>query len=131
MDIVDINLIDASGNTLEYDFEKQSGVFKLLGICNEGGKRLFNPNGKAINMMIISPNPSDNNVNIELYLIEKGNTLLRVYSVGGQLYDEFDLSNQTGNINLKLNTAKYSNGLYFIQLQTPTIIKREKLMIMK
>lgn len=81
--------------------------------------------------MIISPNPSDNNVNIELYLIEKGNTLLRVYSVGGQLYDEFDLSNQTGNINLKLNTAKYSNGLYFIQLQTPTIIKREKLMIMK
>jgi len=56
LDIVDINLIDASGNTLEYDFEKQSGVFKLLGICNEGGKRLFNPNGKAINMMIISPN---------------------------------------------------------------------------
>ncbi len=129
IDIVEMKLLDIFGNPVEYDFDKESGIFKLLGICEEGGIRLINPD-KLTQLMKISPNPSEGNVNIELNLVEKGTTSLKVFDVNGQFIDYKELST-TGNINIELNTQNYSNGLYFIHLQTPTVNKKEKLIIYK
>ena len=57
IDILEIFLKDNFGNKVDYNFETQSGTFKLLGICREGGTRLFNPTGKAEILSII-PNPA-------------------------------------------------------------------------
>ncbi len=129
IDIVEMKLLDIFGNPVEYDFDKESGTFKLLGICDEGGKRLINPE-KITQLMKISPNPSDGNVNIELNLVEKGNTTLKIFDLNGQLIDSREIS-IIGNINIELNTQNYGNGLYFIYLQTPTVSKKEKLIIFR
>ena len=110
------------------DVTVSNGKFTLLGICEEGGSRLINP-AKITKLMQISPNPSDGNVNVELNLVEKGISILKVYSVSGKLIEERMFTNQTGNLNIKLNTINYGNGLYFIHLQTPTMNKIEKLII--
>ncbi len=129
IDIVEMKLLDIFGNEVEYDFEKESGTFKLLGICDEGGNRLINPE-KVTQLMKLSPNPADGNVNIELNLVEKGISTIKVYDYNGQLIDSKEITS-IGNMSIELNTKDYSNGLYFIHLQTPTVSKKEKLIIFR
>lgn len=128
IEIVEMNLIDDLGNIIDYEFTKENGEIKILGICEEGGTRLINPS-KITKLMQISPNPSDGKVSIEFNLLEKGNTTFKVFSVSGELIEERIISNQSGNINIELDTKNYGNGLYFIHLQTPAINKIEKLII--
>ena len=123
-----ISNVEPIGGTA--DISLINGKFTLLGICEEGGSRLINPE-KITKLMQISPNPSDGNVNVELNLVEKGNTILKVFSVSGELIEEIMISNKSGNINIELDTKNYGNGLYFIHLQTPAINKIEKLIIYK
>ena len=130
IEISDFTLYDQSGTKIDYDVDYRYGSFTLLGICEEGGSRLINPE-KITKLMQISPNPSDGNVNIELNLVEKGNTTLKVFSVSGELIEEMMITNQSGNINIEVDTKNYGNGLYFIHLQTPAINKIEKLIIYK
>jgi len=122
-------LSNAQAKGGQADITLINGKFTLLGICEEGGKRLINP-ARVTQLMKIAPNPSDGNVNIELNLVEKGLTSLKIYNQQGILV-EYRTYNEVGKIEITLNTENYSNGLYFIELQTPTIVKREKLMIMK
>lgn len=123
-----LSIINTNGGTA--DVTLVNGKFNLLGICNEGGTRLINPFNK-MQPLVISPNPSDGNVEIKLYLLEKEHKTLNIFNNNGILIEQFDLGNRIGELNLFLNTSKYLNGLYFIQLQTPTIIYREKLIIIK
>ncbi len=44
---------------------------------------------------------------------------------------EHRMYNEVGKIEFTLNTENYYNGLYFIELSTPTVVKREKLLISK
>jgi hypothetical protein len=130
IDVVEMYLIDKNGNKIEYDFEKQSGNFRLLGICDEGGTRLLNPDNVEP-LMAISPNPSDGNVNIVLNLIEDGATTLRIYNSIGDIVFEKNIDLFTGQMEIVLESSELCNGLYFVSLQTPTIKKSEQLMILK
>jgi len=127
IDIVEMKLFDSNGNEVEYDFEKESGQFTLLGICNEGGKRLINPS-KVTQLLKIAPNPSDGNVKIELNLVEDGTTILRIYNWQGVAIEERRYT-EAGKVEITLNTENYATGLYLVELQTPTIVKRELLII--
>ena len=127
IDIVEMKIFDSNGNEVEYDFEKESGQFTLLGICNEGGKRLINP-GKVTQLLKIAPNPSDGNVKIELNLVEDGTTILRIYNWQGVAIEERRYT-EAGKGEITLNTENYATGLYLVELQTPTIVKRELLII--
>jgi len=130
IDILDCFLKDKAGNRINYIFEKQSGTFKLLGICREGGTRLFNPTGKVEIMQII-PNPASEDIEIKINLIEDGTTTLSIFNSNGLKVKEFNITGETGMQTIKLDGRDYSNGLYFIQLQTPTVIEYQKLMIIK
>jgi hypothetical protein len=129
---MEFNLTDESGNRVNSDIEieKQSGLFKLLGICREGGTRLINPTGKAEILSII-PNPASDDVEINVNLIEDGFSTLSVYNVNGLKLREFKFDDGTGLKSIEINAREFDNGLYFIKLQTPTVIENKKLMIVK
>ncbi len=124
----DLRFSNVKMNSGIADLTTIDGKFNLLGICNEGGTRLINPLDNNF-IFTISPNPSDGNVAISINLIENGAKSLKMYDYNGVLIESIDLSNELGEISLNLNTEKYTNGLYFVHFQTPTIIKREKLII--
>jgi hypothetical protein len=132
VDIVDMKLKDKNGNYVEYDFEKQSGTFKLLGICYEGGTRLFNPNSQA-GILSIAPNPADDNLEIVVSLIESGNTDLSIYNTMGEKIMTV-LSTQSPESGIQIfdiDTKLLSTGQYYLQLRTPTHIENQIIKIVK
>jgi hypothetical protein len=118
----------AIGGTL--DISLSNGKFKLLGVCHEGGKRLINPNGNAIDLQI-SPNPSDGNIIAAFNLIEDNNTALRIYDNTGNVVYEKNIEKYTGKMEMNIDTSTLGNGLYFVSLQTPTYRIVKPLMIVK
>lgn len=130
LSIVDFYWIDSNGMKLDIEVEKQSGKFEILGICEEGGKRLINPNNEVMLLNIV-PNPSDRNITIGLNLIENGFTTINIFNSNGQIIFERAIESTTGSINLEIDTKEFSNGLYFINLQTPTVRRTETLIIFR
>ncbi len=112
------------------DIRSEPGTFKLLGICREGGTRLFNPSGK-VELMQINPNPASEDIEIKVNLIEDGASTVSVYNLNGIKLREFILNKGVGLKTLNLNLNDYDSGLYFIQLRTPTVLNYQKLMIVK
>ncbi len=130
IDIVDFILKDGAGNKVNYDVETSPGNFKLLGICDEGGTRLFNPAGKVAIMQII-PNPASDNIAVNVNLIEDGLTTVSVYNSAGVKLQEFTMAPETGLQRVSLDIRNFANGVYFIKLQTPTVLTNQKLLIIK
>jgi hypothetical protein len=118
----------AVGGTL--DISLSNGKFKLLGVCTEGGKRLINPNGNAIDLKI-SPNPSDGNIIAAFNLIEDNNTTFRIYDNTGNVVYEKNIEKYTGKMEMNIDTSTFGNGLYFVSLQTQTVRIVKPLMIVK
>ncbi len=130
IDIVEFILKDDLGNKVNYEIEKQAGLFKLLGICREGGTRLINPTGK-VEILSIIPNPASEDIEIKVNLIEEGVSTISVYNLNGAKLREFSLNEGTGLKTINLNLKDFDNGLYFIELQTPTVVNHQKLMIVR
>jgi len=130
IDIVEFILKDDLGNPVDYEIEKHAGLFKLLGICREGGTRLIYPTGKAEILSLI-PNPASDEVEISVNLIEEGATKLSIYNINGTKLNEFDMSGKTGIQTINLNAKEFSCGQYFVQLQTPTVVENKKLVIIR
>ncbi|MBX3042439.1 MAG: choice-of-anchor D domain-containing protein [Candidatus Kapabacteria bacterium] len=155
IEIRDLNLYDVSNNVIEkikfkvglgnaenceleidnakfsnsfWNLSLVNGSFKLLGICFEGGIRLLNPSGSE-NIISVSPNPVSNDLNILLNLIEKGLTSLIITNSIGNVVLYQNFINETGNIELTVDSTKFSNGVYIINLKTPTINKTIKFLV--
>ncbi|MEI6091168.1 MAG: choice-of-anchor D domain-containing protein [bacterium] len=130
IDIVDFKFTDKLGTKIDFDIETQSGTFKLLGICGEGGTRLINPTGKVEILQII-PNPASDDIEINVNLIEDVATSLSVFNSNGIKLKDFNMAGKTGLQTINLDIREFDNGLYFIKLQTPTVVENQKLMIIK
>ncbi len=132
IDVVEMNLLDPSGNPIEYEFEKQSGTFTLLGICREGGARLINPDVEA-GIINISPNPAEKSLNIEISLIEEGQTELSIFnSFGESVQTMFSANNETTGANkFKADISNLANGVYYVILKTPNQHFIEKVLVIR
>ena len=109
----------------------ESGTFKLLGICTEGGKRLINPNSK-INISSIKPNPSDNQINVELQLVEKtGYKLLIVNSNGQTVREIFRVNSNKGVTTEDIEVIELASGVYNLILQTESEMISKRFLILK
>jgi hypothetical protein len=118
VDIVDFILKDDAENIVEYDFESESGTFKLLGICPEGGNRLVNPNGN-IAISSIKPNPSDNVIEVQLELVEKTGYKLSIVNSNGLTVKEIYRTNTNKGIaNENIEVSNLASGVYNLILQT-------------
>ncbi len=123
MDLVESVWLDAQGQPANYDVETESGTFKVLGVCEEGGKRLFNPEGQ-VTITRISPNPASESVQVEIETIEAGRTQVVVMDVLGRTVATlYDGEIASGSHKLNLNTSQIAAGSYYVSLVTPTVKK--------
>jgi Secretion system C-terminal sorting domain len=108
----------SNGEEIEYENENESGMFTLLGICEEGGQRLLNPDGEI--SMEIMPNPIGDEIKVVLNLIEKGESELNITnSLGEEVYRK-TISGRAKIREIKIDLSGTEQGAYFISLQTPT-----------
>jgi hypothetical protein len=123
------NIEAIGGNTT---ITHEDGTFKLLGICYEGGTRLFNANSKA-GIESVNPNPAENMLEVDLQLNEEGQTELLIYNMQGEKVKE--LLKQTigtlGAQSLKCDISDLSSGQYYLVLITPTYIVTKNLVILR
>ncbi len=130
VDIESFDFYDASGNVVDMDVEKQSGVFKLLGICPEGGNRLVNTSGNA-QILSIVPNPASGSIGVEVELIESGETRLIMGDILGNevktLYS--GTVSEFGKRTVNADVSNLPSGVYTVILQTPTV--RQSAIIIK
>ncbi|MCL5991111.1 MAG: choice-of-anchor D domain-containing protein, partial [Bacteroidetes bacterium] len=108
-----------------------SGSFHLLGICKEGGSRLLNPEGD-VKLFSIKPNPSGEIVEIEMELIENGKTIIYLSNINGEnIRTIFEGSPKPGLQKMQFSTKDLPTGTYLLILKTPTVIKSQKLKLIK
>ena len=124
--------LDKDNNLIDFEVEKQSGTFTLLGICEEGGTRLLNPYSKA-GITSISPNPAENLINIELSLSEFGNTELCLYNLLGEKVSTIFSESVSQKSILELNSdiSKIGSGQYLLIFRTPTYTETRQLLILR
>lgn len=123
--ITEFQLYDDNGDSVDYEIEPGVGEFNVLGICEEGGLRLINPNGQAVEL-IVTTDGLNNNARINLTLIESGQTDLILFDqIGNKVENIYSGIPNAGQQELNLDLSKYTNGRYYIKLTTPTINKTE------
>ncbi len=128
----DINLIgfdwlNDKGEILKYDIERQSGVFTVLGICPEGGVRLFDAAGKA--QMMVSPHPVNGSAELTFTTSEKGKTVITLTDVLGRQKELADIEYLPGEHSLELNTTDLTSGIYILTMQTSTQVFTQQIVI--
>lgn len=95
-----------------------NGTFKLLGICPAGGNRLINPIGK-INITSIKPNPSDENIEVKMELLELSGYILTIVNSNGQKVREIYRTNSNNGIKTEnIDVSELASGVYNLILQT-------------
>jgi len=110
---------------------ESSGSLKLTNLCNQGGVRLFEPDGK-ISINSIQPNPSNGLITIDLDIVENGKTKLELYDYSGSLRKTLlNQSIQSGKYLLNFDLSELPNGLYLLTLRTPSQILTKTLQIVK
>jgi hypothetical protein len=132
LEIIDFKWLDSNGRDMNYESETYNGTFKILGICIEGGKRFINPSGIA-NITKIKPNPASENIEIEIEICEKDRTILEITDVTGALIKTILNENISdfGKHSFNVNLNEFNSGIYFIRLQTPTVVDFQKILIVK
>lgn len=116
--------INVAENSFRIDLPALSTTAVLLtgtktGIENLKQKKLFR----------IYPNPTKNEINIELNKGENGTTSIAVFNYSGKLIE----SHKCDNINnmLKINAENYSEGIYFIEAINGNQSYNQKVIITK
>ncbi|MDP4199817.1 MAG: T9SS type A sorting domain-containing protein [Bacteroidota bacterium] len=98
----------------------RSGLFQLLGVCTEGGKRLFSANG-YFGISSIAPNPTSGNLSIKYHLIESGKTSFRIVDMLGRVVRTvLDAEQNAGAYDVQLDLSSLPCGIYTTILQSPT-----------
>jgi WD40 repeat protein len=108
----------------------KSGTFSLLGICEDGGARLINPELQA-GIMSISPNPTNDNFNVEVSLIEAAQSELILLNSLGQQVMTILSTTDTGKHTKSVSTDQLSTGIYYLQLRTATYIENKVIRVEK
>lgn len=84
----------------------------------------------SLNSLAVYPNPASNNANLEFSVAHKGNVVIKVYNVTGQMVAQ--LTNQdyaAGKFNISLNLEKYKAGIYMINMTTAEGTSTQKLIV--
>ncbi len=130
VELLEFDWLDDAGKSINYDTELQSGAFKVLGICPEGGERLYDISGKA-QMMMVAPNPANGITEITFETVERGTTRILITDVLGrqQVLKSGDFTK--GAHSFEFDTEGLTSGMYILTMQTPTQIFTQQIIINK
>jgi hypothetical protein len=119
LSITSFDLIDGQGQTADCDANTDNGLFHVLGVCDQGGPRLINPDGQV---QITSPNSAAGTGNVEIRTTEIGTTrLLLTNGLGQTVLKVLDGEVDPGDHVYTIDTRPLATGQYFLVLSTSTV----------
>ena len=122
----------AEPNGGEAEMVTVDGMFTLLNICEEGGKRLVNPYVEA-GIISISPNPGNSHINLRYTISEKGAVDISIFDMMGRKVKNLvnSVTDNFGNFIRKVDIKDLPTGNYFVVFRSPTIIESRNIVIIK
>jgi len=109
---------------------RRNGNFCLSDLCKQGGTRLIDPEGKVT--LSAKPNPVQNNIEVNYELIEQGQTTLIIYDMlGHEALRVVDGEQTRGTYAVSADVSTLPPGVYICTLHTPTIVKSQRLQIVR
>ncbi len=127
--IVSINNIVPIGGTAT--ITKEDGTFRLLGVCEEGGKRLVNPYGTVL-IGAVMPNPVSNIAEIEYQV--RDNAFAELYAVntlGERVLTFFSGMKTHGTYKEKFDLSNLPNGVYMLVLKSKEDTSMQMIQVIK
>lgn len=107
------------------------GSFCLVGICREGGDRLFKDNG-VVTLFRAKPNPATESVTIEFETIEKGPVKIFLFdATGAKAAELFDENAAPGRRKIEYDLSELGAGVYRCVLQTESHVLNQTITIIK
>ena len=101
---------------------KENGSIRINGVCEEGGVRLYVPNGNTMSLAS-RPNPVHEKVRIEYGLAETTSVVLEIIDIKGQVVSTPLKSNlNAGLYILDFDSSTIGNGIYVMRLSTPNAV---------
>ncbi len=120
--------VDATGPVA---VETESGEYVLEGLCRTGGVRLYDPRGE-VGIKQVSPNPVSDKVGVAYSLSEPGSTrMVVVDSRGREVREVFSGELLSGAYIVEIGVAELESGIYWLVLETPTVVLSERLVVVK
>jgi len=121
--------VQSIGGDLTVDVEQ--GYFTLLGVCREGGTRLFDADGQ-IALRPNHPNPFNPRTEIVFEVLEAAHTVLYVVDgLGRRVATLVDAVLRPGVHSATFDASTLPSGFYISVLQTPTVIKTRRMLLAK
>jgi hypothetical protein len=130
LELLSFNWLNDAGEIINYETELQNGVFTMLGICQEGGTRLYDANGKA-QMMMLAPHPANGIVEITFETVERGATKLMLTDVLGQQIVLKEGNFEKGSHSFEFDVSSLASGTYILTMQTPTQVFTQQVIVGK
>lgn len=127
--LVTLGRVDTSGlhiddvivRNVDVDVERQDGLFTLVGLCEEGGTRLFDGSQRA-GIRAIAPQPMSDRAEILLRSIESGAHTVALYDVlGRRVRDVYHGALEAGMHRLAFDGFDLRSGTYLVLFTTPTM----------
>ncbi|MBM2817373.1 MAG: hypothetical protein HW421_4135 [Ignavibacteria bacterium] len=107
------------------------GSFILQPVCKTSLRRITT--FEKVTMTVL-PNPAGDAVEVRITGSEQGNFTLNIYTIEGIKIESFQFSNEQNKIfekKFQINTENYPSGIYFIILNKPMGVERERLNVVK
>jgi hypothetical protein len=99
---------------------KRDGLVTIIDICEEGGTRLVNSSTK-VGLALMSANPVNDKIQIELTTAEKGlHNVFLFDSEGKNISTLFSAEPIDGKTFISASTSTLHQGIYFLVLETPS-----------
>ncbi|MBI3259626.1 MAG: choice-of-anchor D domain-containing protein [Ignavibacteriae bacterium] len=108
----------------------KNGEFRLNNICLAGGTRLFRSTAPV--KLNVTPNPSNGKVEIEYILREKSAVKVSLTDILGRpvMLIE-DAVHESGTYNKTVDIGDKGDGIYFLTMQCPNVVKTIMMSIVK
>lgn len=96
-----------------------NGLFKLSGLCVDGGTRLIDASGATV-LRPVRPNPASGAAEIEYETVEDGRTRIYLVDVVGRRIGIVDADIMAGRYIAPFDASRLNSGTYVCVMETPT-----------
>lgn len=109
---------DEQGAPLDRDMKLEHGVYRVLGICDENGNRLFEPGSQ-----IAGVRATATGIEVDVTLKQDGDVTIDVSTIQGRTIRQHTERGRPGQLSVPIDLNDIAHGIYMVRVHTSTTVK--------
>lgn len=109
---------DEQGAPLDRDLKLENGVYRVLGICDENGKRLFEPGSSLLRIRY-----TESGISVDVSLRQEDDVTVEVMTLQGRMVKSIHERGRPGQLTVPIDLVDIAHGVYMIRISTSSTMK--------